>query len=67
MRVKCKSGITGYRNRLRRNYASFGEFEASCEIYGLHTRLGYKTPEAAWRYNPMIEGSVTPSDFRRVR
>ena len=67
MRVRCKSGIMGYRNRLRHNYTSFGEFEASCEIYGLHIRLGYKSPETAWRYNPMIEGSVTPSDFRRVR
>ena len=57
----------GYRNRLRRNYTSFGEFEAYCEIRGLHTRLGYKSPKTAWRYNPMIEGSVNPSDFRRVR
>lgn len=47
MRVRCKSGLMGYRNRLRRNYASFGEFEAYCEIRGLHTRLGYKSPKTS--------------------
>lgn len=66
MRVKCKSGITGWRNRLRKNYASFNEFATMNEIYGLATRLGYKSAETAWRYNPVVEGSVNPSDFRRA-
>ena len=67
MRVKCKSGITGWRNRLRKNYADYGEFEYYSNLRGLHTRLGYKSPKTAWRYNPMVEGSVNPSDFRKVR
>jgi hypothetical protein len=66
MRVKCKSGLTGWRCRLRRNYSSFSEFDSVNEIYGLAARLGYKSAATAWRYNPMIEGSVNPSDFRRA-
>ena len=36
-------------------------------MYGLHTRLGYKTIVGAWRANPVVQGSVDPSDFRVVR
>lgn len=67
MKVKCKSGVMGWRNRLRKNYASFEEFEAYDATYNLAARLGYKSAKTAWRYNPMIEGSVNPSDFRKVR
>jgi hypothetical protein len=66
-RVICRSGLGGWRCRLRRNYASFAEFEAYSETYGLHGRLGFKSAEAAWEANPVVEGSVEPSDFRRVR
>jgi hypothetical protein len=65
--VRCKSGITGIRYRLQDSYSSFEQFEDYCEIYNLHTRLGYKTPKSAYRNNPMIESSVNLSDFRRVR
>ncbi len=65
--VKCKSGLTGYQCRLRENYAGFAEFERYAETYGLHGRLGFKTPRAAWNANPMIQGSVDPSDFRKVK
>jgi hypothetical protein len=51
---------------LRDNYKDFEEFKAYAEIYGLHTRLGYKTPETAWQYNPRIQGGVNPGDFKKV-
>jgi len=65
--VKCKSGLTGYQCRLRANYKGYKEFESYAETYGLHTRLGYKTPRAAWDANPTVQGSVDPSDFRKVK
>jgi hypothetical protein len=51
---------------LRKNYKDFEEFKAYAEMYGLHVRLGYKTPETAWRFNPRIQGSTNPADFKRV-
>jgi len=65
-RVKCKSGIEGWQCRLRKSYSSLKEFSIYANFYGLHKRLGYKTPEAAWRANPLVRGSVNPSDFQRV-
>lgn len=35
-------------------------------MYGLHARLGYTTALKAWHNNPEVQGSVNPSDFRRV-
>ena len=55
-----------WKSKLRKVYANLEEFKAYCEIYNLHTRLGYKTPENAWRYNPMIQGSTNPSDYKKV-
>ena len=64
----CKSGIKGWRMKLRKVYeGGFEQFQAYCESHGIHTRLGYKTPESAWKKNPMIEGSVIPSDLRVVK
>lgn len=65
-RVKCKSGIEGWQCKLRKNYANFEEFEYYAELRGLHIRLGYKTPRNAWLANPVVQGSVIPSDFRKV-
>ena len=64
--VKCKSGLRGWRLRLTKVYASFEEFKQYCSIYGNHTRLGFETPEDAWTSNPLVEGSVDPSDYRVV-
>ena len=70
--VKCKSGLTGWQDRLRNVYANFEEFESNSEIYGVATRLGYETDadgmaeEKAWNANPIIQGSVEPSDCRIV-
>ena len=65
MRVRCKSGLRGDCNTLQSAYeGGFAEFERYADTYGLHTRLGYHTPEDAWDANPVVESSVNPSDFR---
>jgi hypothetical protein len=56
----------GWRSRLRNVYMDFEDFKNYCEYYNIHKRLGYKTPESAWRYNPMVEGSVNPRDYCKV-
>lgn len=65
-RVVCESGLQGWQQRLRDVYESEGEFEQYCSIYGNHIRLGFNSPEEAWDANPLIEGSVEPSDYRVV-
>jgi hypothetical protein len=52
---------------LQKNYASFEEFEVYARNYRLHERLGFKTIKGAWRSNPMVQGSVNPEDFKRVK
>lgn len=42
-RVKCKSGLMGWRRRLRSNYDSFEVFEAYSDTYGLAHRLGFSS------------------------
>lgn len=64
--VKCQSGATGWRDRLRNIYPSLESFEQWSEVYGLHQRLGYAFAVDAWNDNPVIEGSVIPTDFRVV-
>ena len=65
--VKCKSGISGWQEKLRKVYnESFESFVTYCEIFGIDARLGYENPEDAWNDNPTIQGSVIPSDFRKV-
>lgn len=65
--VKCKSGLVGWQCHLHKNYADYEDFEFYAELRGLHTRLGYKTPESVWKDNPIVQGSVNPSDFCKVR
>jgi hypothetical protein len=64
--VKCESGLTGYQCQLQDNYDNFSQWRAYAEMYGLHTRLGFKTVRGAWRANPVIQGSVEPMDFCKV-
>jgi hypothetical protein len=56
-----------WRGRLRRQYSDFEEFQAYSETYGLAERLGYDTPEEAWKDNPMVQGSTNPRDFDKWR
>ena len=65
--VKCRSGLIRFECRLRHNYAGFPDFRRYSETHGLHSRLGFKTAGEAWHANPVIQGSVEPSDFRIVR
>lgn len=64
--VILKSGATGHQRRLRTDFKNFGTFESYCEVYNLHKRLGYKSPESAWKANPLIESGTNPSDYRKV-
>lgn len=66
-RVKCKSGLIGWQCRLRKNYASFEDFQANSEMWGVAKRLGFLSAESAWKKNPTIQGSVEPSDLRVVK
>lgn len=66
VRVRCQSGLMGYRNRLRFDYETFENFESYSEIYDLAARLGFRSAAAAWKANPIIEGSTIPSDYRLV-
>ncbi len=66
-RVRCKSGSWGWRTRLRNNYKDEDEWITWNNHYGLAARLGFKSAHAAWLRNPVIEGSVIPSDFRKVK
>ena len=64
--VTCRSGLRGWQQKLQDNYGSLGEFVAWSDVYGIHTRLGYATPELAWDANPTIRGSVSPDDLQVV-
>jgi hypothetical protein len=61
-----RSGLHGWQNRLQNEYKSLEAFEQYCSVYNNHLSLGYPTPEEAWDANPMIQGSVEPSDYCRV-
>jgi len=65
-KVICKSGLRGYQSKLQDGYANFEEFKAFSDTYGLAKRLGYKNAKTAWKANPTIQGSIEPSDFRKV-
>lgn len=65
--VKCKSGIKGWQDKLRNIYTDLEMFKEYCVMYNIHERLGFKTPEAAWKVNPTIQGSTNPSDLRTVK
>jgi hypothetical protein len=56
----------GWQDKLRNAYSSEEDWAAYALTYGLHERLGYASPEDAWEANPTVQGSVNPSDYRRV-
>jgi hypothetical protein len=66
MKTICQSGLTGYQCNLQDNYDDYEQFVHFSRMYNLHGRLGYRTPMAAWKANPVIQGSVEPSDFRKI-
>lgn len=65
--VICRSGLKGWQQKLRKNYDNdFEQFKSYCEIYNIHMRLGFDSPEKAWETNPTIQGSSNPSDLKVV-
>lgn len=61
--ITLRSGRKGWRHRLRDNYHNdFSAWETCADCYGLADRLGMSIEEA-WEENPIIEGSVDPTDF----
>ena len=56
-----------WRSKLQKIYSNFEEWQKYSEMYGLHKRLGYANPKTAWRANPMVQGSVNPEDYKRVK
>lgn len=60
---KCPSGETGWFGRLRKQYATFDEFERYAETYNLAARLGFADAEEAWDDNPFVHGSTDPADY----
>ena len=64
--VKCKSGLHGWQGRLHEVYNSLDEFEAYCNLRQIHIRLGFTSITRCWEANPVVQGSVNPSDLRRV-
>ena len=65
--IDCASGVRGWQARLHSVYDSLAEFQAYDEIYGQAQRFGYDSAVACWRDNPVIEGSVNPSDLRKSK
>ena len=65
--IKCKSGSKGWQSKLQKIYGDYGTFLGYSELYGIAKRLGYSSPKTAWKYNPLIRGSVIPSDLERVK
>lgn len=50
---------------LKEIYNNFGEFEKYCAIYGIDSKLGYKTPKKAWDANPEYVVKIN-EDSKRV-
>lgn len=64
--VKCDSGLMGWQCNLQENYCCYYEFENYTLMFNLHTKLGYRDPSDCWDDNPVIQGSVNPSDYKKV-
>ena len=56
----------GWQAKLQNIYENFTEFKMFCEHYAIHKRLGFKNILSAWEHNPTIQGSVNPSDLRKI-
>lgn len=61
--VKTKSGIIGWQDRLRKVYGSLESLQQHNKIFDIRKRLGYPSCQALWDDNPIIQGSVVPTDL----
>ena len=66
-KIICKSGLTGWQMKLQKSYNDINEFSVFCGLYNIHKRLGFKTIKSAWETNPMIQGSILPTDLCVVK
>jgi hypothetical protein len=64
--VICRSGIKGWQSKLQSIYKDYEEFAAYNCHYNISRRLGYGSAISAWKSNPVIQGSVNPSDLRKI-
>lgn len=64
-KVKTKSGLWGWRDRVQGVYSCIEELEHYDEAFGICKRLGIPL-KALWNLNPIIEGSTNPDDLRIV-
>jgi hypothetical protein len=64
--VVCDSGIKGWQDKLQNVYQSLEELISYDGIYGICKRLGYEDPAQCWEENPTIQGSINPSDLKKV-
>ena len=65
-KVICESGIKGWQDRLHSVYTSYKEFCAYDRIYEIAQRIGFNDTKTAWNANPLIQGSVNPTDLAKV-
>jgi len=49
--------------KLQESYANFQDYLSFDRMYSLTERMGYIDPIVVWELNPIIGGSVNPSDF----
>ena len=66
-RIKCDSGLIGWQAKLRSVYRNLSEFIAYDNAHGIASRIGFDSPQEAWKANPLIQGSVNPGDLRASR
>lgn len=64
--VICQSGHTGWEDKLHSVYTTYEEFCSYDSSYNIAERLGFSDTETAWEENPTIQGSIKPSDLRKV-
>ncbi len=62
-RVKCKSGIEGWQDKLQNIYGTIEHFREFSNSFGVHRRLGYHSVQDVWEANPTIQGSINPDDL----
>ena len=60
------TGLRGHQFRLQDEYVNFAEFKNCAEIYWNHWKLGFSTPEACWKADPVVQCTVDPRDYCRV-
>ena len=66
-RIKTKSGLSGWQERLHKVYHNYEEFVWYCENYGIHKQLGFKSIKRCYNANPLMSGTVVPGQLKRIK